>query len=84
MSSQEAALWSRDTVFNAVLQHQLCAFLGRLPPGCHASSRWFSAEICKHFEGLVENGMLLFNVHGGRIFVRVAVETAVGCGISIL
>ena len=84
MSSQEAALCFRDTVFNAVLQHQLCAFFGRLPPGCDASSRWLSAEICKHFEGLVENSMLLFHVHGGRIFVRVTVETAVGCGISTL
>lgn len=63
----------RHTILEPVFQHQLGAFFRCFPPWRNGASRRFAAEITDLLVRLVEDGMLLFQRHLGRVFVRIAV-----------
>lgn len=54
-----------------------------LPPGSYRAPWRFAAELAELFVGLVEDGVLLLDVHFGRVLVRVAMETANRAAVSI-
>ena len=80
----------RETVIvvQAILEHELSAFLGRLPPRSDHTARILSGEGLDQAVALVHDGGLLLDSHGDGIFVAVAVKTdlvaCVGDGLTFL
>lgn len=66
--------WIERTILHTILQHQFCSLLTRFPPRCNITAWRLSAEGCKVFVCLVQDGMLLFDGHSNWILVRVAME----------
>ena len=63
----------KRTVFDSILQHQLRPFLTRLPPGRHTAPGRLATELSQLLVRLIQDGMLLFEVHRDGVFVGIAV-----------
>ena len=64
-------------VLNTILEHQLRALLGRLPPWRNVASGWLAAELGKLLISLIEDSVLLLKSHRIGVLMRVAVQAAV-------
>lgn len=65
----------RVIILNAIRKQQLDHFRTGLPPRRDNTTGRLTAEVSKHFEGLVEDVALLFLGHASRVFVGVAVQS---------
>lgn len=57
--------------------------VSNLPPGSYRAPGRLAAEVGELFVGLVEDGVLLLDIHLGWVLMRVAMETANRAAVSV-